>query len=80
MSWVAQRAVVFRIRAGRDACIDCKGCAKAYPSSVMSAILEDDRLVVRDCFPCGTCLEVCPTGAACFEAGRRRPTSGRAAA
>ena len=70
--WVFEKLSVFRIRVDYDACTACGSCAKACPSTVMDAILKQDR-VVPDCFACGVCIETCPTQAISLAAGRRTP-------
>lgn len=63
--WVVEKFSIFRIRVNREKCIDCKACVKACPSTVMGAILNDER-VIPDCFSCATCMDACPTGALTF--------------
>jgi ferredoxin len=43
----------------------------------MGAILRQDR-AIPDCFACGTCIEVCPTGSIRLASGKRdRPPAGK---
>jgi len=72
ISWMAEKISLFRIKVDYDKCIGCEACSKACPSTVMDAILKQDR-VVPDCFACGTCMEVCPAKAISFDKGKRQP-------
>ncbi len=66
-----------KIIVNHETCIGCRACEKACPSTVMGAILKRDR-VIPDCFACGTCIEVCPTGSIQLTTGKRgRPPEGR---
>jgi ferredoxin len=70
VGWLAEKVSFFKIRVDYDKCISCRACSKACPSTVMDAILEQDR-VIPDCFSCGTCIETCPVKAISFERGKR---------
>lgn len=72
IGWLAEKASVFKIKVNYDTCIACEKCSAACPSTVMGAILKQDR-TVPDCFSCGTCIETCPTGSLSFRAGKRTP-------
>lgn len=75
--WIAEKISVFKIRVDYDKCIACGVCEKACPSTVMGAILKQNR-VIPDCFACGVCIETCPTQAIALQAGRRRrPPAGK---
>lgn len=70
MGWLLERFSVYKIKVNYDTCIACEACAKACPSTVMGAILKQDR-VIPDCFSCGTCQATCPTKSISFDRGRR---------
>ena len=73
VSWIAEKISIFRIKVDYDKCVECGACEKACPSTVMGAILKQDR-VIPDCFSCGVCMEVCPVKAISFEKGKpQRP-------
>jgi polyferredoxin len=72
--WLAEKVSLYRIKVDYDKCVACGACERACPSTVMGAILRQDR-AIPDCFSCGDCLAACPSGAVSFSAGRRgRPT------
>jgi polyferredoxin len=70
VGWLAEKVSIFRIKVDYETCIACEACAKACPSTVMGAILKQDR-IIPDCFACATCINVCPTDSISFRAGRR---------
>ncbi|MHB1002003.1 MAG: 4Fe-4S binding protein [Armatimonadota bacterium] len=70
VGWVLERFSIYKIKVNYDTCMACESCAKACPSTVMGAILKQDR-TVPDCFSCGTCQAVCPTKSISFDHGRR---------
>ena len=77
VGWIAEKVSFFKIKVDYDKCISCRACSKACPSTVMSAILKQDR-VIPDCFSCGTCMEICPVNAISFERGKRqKPPAGK---
>jgi len=77
VGWLVEKVSLFKIRVNYETCIACESCAKACPSTVMEAILKQDR-VIPDCFSCATCINVCPTGSVRFSAARRgRPPEGK---
>jgi NAD-dependent dihydropyrimidine dehydrogenase PreA subunit len=77
LGWIAEKISIYKIKVNYDSCIACKKCARACPSSVMEAILEQDR-VIPDCFSCGTCQHVCPTKSITFDKGyRSKPPAGK---
>jgi Pyruvate/2-oxoacid:ferredoxin oxidoreductase delta subunit len=71
VGWMAEKISLFKIKVDYDKCISCRVCSKACPSTVMEAILKQDR-VIPDCFSCGTCMETCPEKAISFERGKRQ--------
>jgi polyferredoxin len=77
VGWLAEKVSFFKIKVDYDKCISCRACSKACPSTVMDAILKQDR-VIPDCFSCGTCMEICPVNAISFERGKRqKPPAGK---
>ena len=77
VSWLTEKISLFRIKVDYDKCVSCGACSQACPSTVMDAILKQDR-IVPDCFSCGTCMEVCPANAISFKYGKRpRPPVGK---
>ena len=75
--WIVEKKSLFKIKVNYDTCIACEACAKACPSTVMEAILKQDR-VTPDCFSCATCMEACPTDSIRFESGKRsNPPEGK---
>lgn len=68
--WVFERFSLHKIRVNYSTCIACEACARACPSTVMDAILKQDR-TIPDCFSCGTCQGVCPTKSITFSRGAR---------
>lgn len=77
VGWLAEKVSLFKIKVDYEKCISCRACSKACPSTVMDAILKQDRLI-PDCFSCGTCIETCPVDAISFERGKRqKPPAGK---
>lgn len=70
VSWFFEKLALFRIKVDYKKCIACDACAVTCPSTVMSAILKQDKKTTPDCFACGTCIETCPTNAISFTASR----------
>jgi len=77
VGWVIEKKSWFKIHVDYKTCVACEACAKACPSTVMDAILKQER-VIPDCFSCATCIETCPTQSIRFESGKReRPPEGK---
>ena len=77
VGWLAEKISVFKIKVDYDKCISCQACSKACPSTVMDAILKQNR-IIPDCFSCGTCIETCPADAISFVSGKRtKPPDGK---
>lgn len=77
VGWLAEKISLFKIKVDYDKCISCRACSKACPSTVMDAILKQDR-IIPDCFSCGTCIETCPATAISFKFGKRqKPPAGK---
>jgi len=77
VGWLVEKISLYKIKVNYDTCTACNACAKACPSTVMEAILKQDR-AIPDCFACGTCIEVCPTQSIEFASGKREtPPAGK---
>lgn len=77
IGWLIEKVSLFKIIVNHNTCIGCQSCEKACPSTVMGAILKQDRMI-PDCFACGSCIEVCPTGSIQLATGKRgHPPEGR---
>jgi len=70
VGWTFEKISIFKIIVDYETCIACETCAKACPSTVMTATLKREN-VIPDCFSCGTCIEVCPTGSIHLLTGSR---------
>lgn len=70
VSWLFEKLSVFRIKVDYTKCDACNLCHRACPSSVMEAIIKQDKKTIPDCFSCGTCIDVCPQDAIRFTARR----------
>jgi len=71
VGWLVEKVSRVRVSVDYDTCIACGKCAEACPSTVMSAILKQDKKVIPDCFACYTCRDVCPTGSIRFSTRKR---------
>ncbi|MFH2048804.1 MAG: 4Fe-4S binding protein [bacterium] len=71
VSWLFEKLAIFRIRIDYGKCDACQVCNSACPSTVMDAILKQDR-VLPDCFGCGVCVESCPTKAISITSSRKQ--------
>lgn len=72
VGWLVEKISLTKIKVDYETCIACEACAKACPSTVMGAILKQDR-TIPDCFACGTCINACPTDSISFTTGKRTP-------
>lgn len=68
--WMLEKVSLYKIKVNYATCIACEECAKACPSTVMAAILKQDK-TIPDCFSCGTCITVCPTQSITFDKGAK---------
>ncbi len=76
--WLVEKISLFKVAVDYDTCIACEACARACPSTVMSAILKREKTVIPDCFNCAVCVDVCPTKSISLTAARRsRPPAGK---
>jgi len=77
VGWLLEKVSLFKIIVNDETCIGCRSCEKACPSTVMGAILKQDR-TIPDCFACGVCIEVCPTESIHLAIGKRsQPPEGK---
>ena len=77
VGWIVEKVSLFKINVNYQTCIACEACAKACPSTVMEAILKQNR-IIPDCFACVTCVHTCPTNSIHFELKKRkRPPAGK---
>jgi len=67
LSWILERASIFRIRIDPATCTQCKACVKACPGPAMKGLYEK-RMLPADCFSCGECLKACTFGALAYAA------------
>jgi len=61
VGWLVEKISRVKVSVDYDTCIACEKCAGSCPSTVMGAILKQNKTVIPDCFACYTCAEVCPT-------------------
>ena len=71
VGWLAEKTGRVRISVDYQTCIDCRKCVSACPSTVMEAILKQDKKTIPDCFACYACRDVCPTESIDFSARKR---------
>ena len=71
VGWIVEKTSRVKISVNYDTCIACNKCARACPSTVMSAILKRDKKTIPDCFACYTCRDVCPTNSISFSTRKR---------
>lgn len=72
VGWGIEKISRVHINVQYDTCIACRKCVQACPSTVMGAILEQNKKTIPDCFSCYTCRDVCPTGSIRFSSDRRQ--------
>ena len=71
MGWLIEGKSLVQISVDYKTCIACQRCATACPSTVMDAILRQDKKIIPDCFGCYTCRDVCPTNSISFSIRKR---------
>ena len=71
--WLVEKISLNKISVNYETCIACEKCATACPSTVMGAILKQDKTTIPDCFSCYSCREVCPTNSIEFSTRKRTP-------
>jgi polyferredoxin len=65
LTWLLEQISLIKIRFNKDKCNRCNICVKKSPCLAMESILAEER-IRPDCYACGKCIEVCPTGALKF--------------
>jgi polyferredoxin len=71
VGWLVEKVSRIRISVAYETCIACQKCAAACPSTVMGAILKQDKKTIPDCFACYACRDVCPTESIHFSTRKR---------
>ena len=71
VSWFFEKLAIFRINVDYSKCDACQVCNASCPSTVMDAILKQDR-PRPDCFGCGVCVESCPTNVISLTSSRKQ--------
>lgn len=71
VGWLVEKISRIRISVDYDTCIACRKCETVCPSTVMGAILTQERKTIPDCFACYACRDVCPTGSIDFSTRKR---------
>ncbi len=71
IGWLVERKSLVQISVNYETCIACQQCATACPSTVMDAILRQNKKTIPDCFGCYTCRDVCPTDSISFSMRKR---------
>jgi polyferredoxin len=71
LGWLVEKVSLFKINVNHETCTHCEACSTACPSTVMIAILRQDR-IRPDCFACGACINACPTNSISFALGRKK--------
>jgi polyferredoxin len=71
IGWLVECFSRIKINVNYDTCVACQDCASACPSTVMAAILKQDKKVIPDCFACYACRDSCPTRSIQFSSRRR---------
>ena len=71
VGWLVEKASRIRISVDYQTCIACEKCATACPTTVMGAILKQNKKTIPDCFACYTCRDVCPTESISFSNRKR---------
>ena len=71
VGWLVEKISWIRVSVDYETCISCKKCATACPSTVMRAILIQDKITIPDCFACYVCRDICPTESISFTSRKR---------
>ncbi|MBN2284110.1 MAG: 4Fe-4S binding protein [Deltaproteobacteria bacterium] len=71
VGWLIEKISRVRVNVNYETCIACEKCAAACPTTVMSAILKNDKKTIPDCFSCYACRDVCPTGSVRYSTDKR---------
>lgn len=77
VGWFVEKLSLVKISVDYKTCIGCGKCETACPSTVMGAILRQDKKTIPDCFSCYVCRDTCPTQSISFSTRKRTlPPSG----
>jgi polyferredoxin len=71
VGWLVEKISRVKISVDYETCIACQKCVGACPSTVMAAILKQDKKTIPDCFACYSCRDVCPTQSIHFTSRKR---------
>ena len=71
VGWLVEKISLNKISVDYTSCIACEKCVASCPSTVMSAILKQDKTTIPDCFSCYNCREICPTKSIEFSTRKR---------
>ena len=69
--WLVEKLSLNKISVNYETCIACEKCITVCPSTVMGALLKQDKATIPDCFSCYSCREVCPTSSIEFSTRKR---------
>lgn len=69
--WLVEKISLNKISVNYETCIACEKCVAACPSTVMGALLKQDKATIPDCFSCYSCREACPTSSIEFSTRKR---------
>jgi len=62
VSWLLERASIFRVKIDDSRCTNCGACIRACPLDAAKDRVAG-KTFAADCFSCARCLNVCPTDA-----------------
>ena len=71
VGWLVEKISLNKISVNYETCIACEKCVTACPSTVMGALLKQDKTTIPDCFSCYSCREICPTNSIEFSTRKR---------
>lgn len=71
VGWLVEKISLNKISVNYETCIACEKCVTACPSTVMGALLKQDKATIPDCFSCYSCREICPTNSIEFSTRKR---------
>lgn len=71
IGWLVEKISWVKINVNYKTCIACGKCETACPTTVMEAILKQEKKTIPDCFACYNCRDVCPTESISFSTKKR---------